>query len=467
MADVRPHDFHAFLYAFALGCLDKGDFIDLMEYIDGGGAFSWQELGEYQNLCALLPSFLNIEDAPADIKDKVARRLYRYRDEKKSAAPPPIPATASPFSRTRTSVGEKAKKTSRIEVINPPPTSTQEKDDNIIVPEEVLDTFSPRRKVEGGRPSQGTQASGRVNQTIPDRIQYTAEQENPIPEKPEDVPLYTPQTEPEDVPLYTPPAEPDMSEFIINQDGLEAENLINTAYDGALHLNVPDEPAAIPAEPEPMSAQEIEQKKKTESDLEAIRKKVVENVAKEDVAPVRKAESDGISPRTFFAFIALLIAVIAAMYILFNAKISKIDSASNSKITEVVSKLSKSNEIQHEVDRLLASNDRTLVSLKGVSVSDAYGFVVFEQKSGFIQLGKLPQSSPQAGYQLWIQIDEKVIPVSSPFEFGFDNKTVEYFRIADIPGSTAKQTVKFFVTQEKTGTSPTAPSHTVFLAGSL
>jgi hypothetical protein len=464
MADVRPQDYQIFLYAFALGCLDKGDFIDLMEYIDGGGSFPWQELGEYQNLCALLPSFLHLEEVPAAVKDKVARRLYRDRDAKKSATAVTVPPTSSPFARTRTSVGEKAKKTSRIEIINPIPDIADE-DDNIEVPEGLWETFSPHRNVEGGRPSQETQAAGRIHQTVPDRGKYSMEQENQVPIKIEEKTTDTP---------------PDMSEFIINQDLSERESAAEDLPAENFHLNLPDEtapqqePAAqVPSfEPEPIPAPTpvptpAPLPKRSTSELEAIRKKVVENVAKEEDLPARVVESPGVSPRAFFGFIALLIAVIAAMYLLFNAKINKLETSSRAKIDTVADKLIKTNDIQHEVDRLLASSNRTLVPLKVVSVAEGYGFVVFEDKTGFLQIGSLPQTSPQAGYQLWIEIDGSPVPVSSPFEFGLDKKTVEYFKIADIPDYTSKQTVKFYVTQERTDTKPASPSRTVYLTGSF
>ncbi len=460
MADVRPQDYQIFLYAFALGCLDKGDFIDLMEYIDGGGSFPWQELGEYQNLCALLPSFLHLEEVPAGIKDKVARRLYRYRDEKKAGTTAVTPVNSSPFARTRTSIGEKAKKTSRIEIVNPLPQFSTKEDDEIEIPDGILETFSPHRHVEGGRPSQETQAAGRLHQTYPDRNKYSVEQEAPAPVKTEEKPA--------DVPAE----KPDMSEFIINQDTPITEQELAAPPDEGFHLNIPEEPAP---QPEPV-APEIEQQyapvstplpKRSTDELEAIRRQVVADAAQEAPQPAQVVTAGGISPRTFFGFIALLIAVIAAMYVLFNSKISKLDSASNAKIETVVEKLSKTNDIQHEVDRIIASSDRILVPLKGVSVAEGYGFVVFENNTGFLQIGKLPESSPQTGYQLWIEIDGKPVPVSSPFEFGLDKKTVEYFRIADIPDYDKKQVVRFFVTQEKTGASLTAPSRTVFLSGSF
>ncbi|MFO7447112.1 MAG: anti-sigma factor [Ignavibacteriaceae bacterium] len=69
------------LHAYALGCLDKDDIINLRNFIHSGEKYNWQELGEYQNLAALLPSILNMETPEPQLKDKVARKLYRIRDE--------------------------------------------------------------------------------------------------------------------------------------------------------------------------------------------------------------------------------------------------------------------------------------------------------------------------------------------------------------------------------------------------
>jgi hypothetical protein len=69
------------IQAYALGCLDREEYSGLRAYLSSGEDYPWQELGEYQNLAALLPSILNMEMPSPVIKDNVARRLYRVRDE--------------------------------------------------------------------------------------------------------------------------------------------------------------------------------------------------------------------------------------------------------------------------------------------------------------------------------------------------------------------------------------------------
>ena len=83
-----------FLHAYTLGCLDKCDEKIFDEYLSRlsdksewneslqstGDAFL-EKLGEYQNLVALLPVRLKIIGPDPKVKDKIARKLYRMRDE--------------------------------------------------------------------------------------------------------------------------------------------------------------------------------------------------------------------------------------------------------------------------------------------------------------------------------------------------------------------------------------------------
>lgn len=77
------HDFASLLHAFALGCLEREDYDQMMDYFKSNQDYPWQELGEYQNLVALLPSFLDIEVPDSRVKDMVARKLYRLRDQQR------------------------------------------------------------------------------------------------------------------------------------------------------------------------------------------------------------------------------------------------------------------------------------------------------------------------------------------------------------------------------------------------
>jgi hypothetical protein len=69
------------IYAYSLGCLDNEELKRLKEYLDSGEYNNIQELGEFQNLASLLPSTLKIEIPDPQLKDNVAKKLYRLKDE--------------------------------------------------------------------------------------------------------------------------------------------------------------------------------------------------------------------------------------------------------------------------------------------------------------------------------------------------------------------------------------------------
>jgi anti-sigma-K factor RskA len=76
--------FKDYLHAYSLGCLDKDELKEVTDYIENGGEFNMQEFGEYQNLVSLLPAILAVETPDPQLKDNVARKLYRLKDEIKT-----------------------------------------------------------------------------------------------------------------------------------------------------------------------------------------------------------------------------------------------------------------------------------------------------------------------------------------------------------------------------------------------
>jgi hypothetical protein len=81
-----------------LYCLNESDSEALRISKEVDADFPWKELGEYQNLVALLPAALTLEFPVSELKDKVALKLYNMRDEikakldaKKAPEEPPAP----------------------------------------------------------------------------------------------------------------------------------------------------------------------------------------------------------------------------------------------------------------------------------------------------------------------------------------------------------------------------------------
>ena len=67
-----------------LGCINKEDSDTLRLSKENDENFPFKELGEYQNLIALLPSTLMLEFPSNELKDKVVMKLYSIREEIKA-----------------------------------------------------------------------------------------------------------------------------------------------------------------------------------------------------------------------------------------------------------------------------------------------------------------------------------------------------------------------------------------------
>ena len=67
-----------------LGCINEKDSAALQSSKETDADFPWKELGDYQNLAALLPSALELEFPKSELKDRVAVKLYSIRDEIKT-----------------------------------------------------------------------------------------------------------------------------------------------------------------------------------------------------------------------------------------------------------------------------------------------------------------------------------------------------------------------------------------------
>ncbi len=99
--------------AKTIGCLTKDEDAEFKEYIESGEDFPWDILGEYQNLTAMLPILLQVEVPDSELKDNVARKLYKIIEElkaKQQAEVTPVPETETaevePESETEQKVEE-------------------------------------------------------------------------------------------------------------------------------------------------------------------------------------------------------------------------------------------------------------------------------------------------------------------------------------------------------------------------
>ncbi len=75
---------HEMMAAFAIGCMDRKNFIQFKDYVDAGGELPEGALGELQNIVSLIPAILEIEKPKESLKDEVAKRLIGLQDEIKT-----------------------------------------------------------------------------------------------------------------------------------------------------------------------------------------------------------------------------------------------------------------------------------------------------------------------------------------------------------------------------------------------
>jgi len=67
-----------------LGSINDKDRETLQTLKNEGEDFPWKELGEYQNLIAMLPLSLELKHPATELKDKTAMKLYSIRDQIKA-----------------------------------------------------------------------------------------------------------------------------------------------------------------------------------------------------------------------------------------------------------------------------------------------------------------------------------------------------------------------------------------------
>ena len=66
--------------AFAVGCMDKENYVQVKEFLDEGGELPERQLGELQNIVAMIPIILELEKPAPEIKDLVAKKLISMKD---------------------------------------------------------------------------------------------------------------------------------------------------------------------------------------------------------------------------------------------------------------------------------------------------------------------------------------------------------------------------------------------------
>ena len=423
------NEYYDYLFAYSLGCLDEEDLNKLEEYLKTGGDFAWQELGEFQNLASLLPSILNLETPPPQLKDKVARNLYKIRNEKRvkntsvnasdntpheSGQSESLHANeikASDLFKTKTEYTEEDAVEKEAE--SKEKSQGEETSDESSIDEsrfrlntrtdgfEVVSTQKPSSKLY--RPSQVTQIHGRdLRSIIKDNIsasENTAEEESQLQEE----------------------------QLEEGEEGQPIEGISENI--------------------------KPEEKKKTYT--------LHGDFGNGSKIEKEKKKFSG----TMIGLLLIIIVVSGILYFYykFSSEVKNY-KANVENLNSRIQKLSSNISTNEALENLLQSKNVRIINLQGTKINPTvYGKLIisFDNSTGFLQFSNMPALAEGKAYQLWISIKGKY---SSLGVFTKENRSTYYsFKLPEI---TSQDGAKFIVTQE-TSQGAENPSQVIFLTGDL
>lgn len=451
MDTSNGHDFASLLHAFALGCLEREEYDLMMEYFKSNQDYPWQELGEYQNLVALLPSFLNIESPDPRVKDMVARKLYRLRDQQRPQRNTQIISPASPlqhknlFQRIET---DEQKLFSQISSPLPPEEVSEPE------PASDYDSFEP--------------TNSSLNRTS-DFEPVSSEKENPFlatEKEPEDTtdyssPFASEKSPKEEDPFssyssYSSESTTDTN-FSSNFDNVESGSK-DTSEDSDYSFESSLSKYSVSGESTP----------KTDEDYSSFTAETIieepaadETIEAPEVVKVKSGVSTGF---VFFIFIVLA-GAIAWVYYFLSKDFKTATQNQTAKYETIVQSLKTELSNTKEVDALLASINLQMVNLKSTpKASGAYGKVLFDSvtRKAMLQVVNLPVLSSDKVYQLW------VISNNQKYSAGIYEVTAstQYFPVTNFSGLSLVGATSFLITEE-VSTGGEIPSKDVYLVGQI
>lgn len=414
------NEYYELLQAYALGCLDKPDLDKIKNYLDAGGEYPWQELGEFQNLAALFPAILNMEIPGPQLKDKVARKLYRIKNEK----PGKITSDKQAPSKPITPVVEPE--------INP-----QKKDEGL---SNLFD--QNRTTIENEYYYDEDAAPSKEFQKLEEK-ENKAEPQQKIQE----FEIVTAKTKEEPPQIETDRTEiellkTDYGNSVTQEDESLQEDLSNLE----IEKNPPEE--------------NIFPGKQATPKVTIKERQPYSSFREREIAP-KKSSKGGI------IFASILFVIVAAGLIFVYLKISTdvtVYKTSVDKLNQQIKTLSSQVNNNQDLQKLLLTKNVKIVNLTGTPVNQfGYGKLIisFENSKGYLQLSDVPVLPADNSYQLWININGKYTSLGS----FTPSEKVQYFPFT-IPELTNDGTTKFMVSEEPSEGS-VRPSGKVVLTGTL
>jgi len=400
-------DYRELIYAFAFGCLDLDEYSKFLDYLTTDTNFNWNELGEYQNLAALLPSILTIENPDAGVKAKVAKKLYSFKDEIRAKKKKLTIETAENVSDLKEPVVN-------IEPEKPEPSIVEHKEEivkeNIKIDNEEVEVVAPERKTEEiFRPSQATQLRGRDIKSFLNKIKKT-EEKSSAPQK----------------------------------EASEEEKII-----------LPREEIKLEEE-KPADKEKVVVEEKTE------KSKKSPYVPYRERRAYAESKNKNYSPIIFLLFILMAIGFLW-LYFSTSSQTSKLQQEIN-KLTYQISTLSTSFKKNNDLQEILTTKNVVVVNLVPTRLGNkGYGKLIisFDKNKGFFQMFNMPELEKSKSYQLWVNVSR------SYFSLGIfpPNENSDYYPFK-LPQLSGKQTIRFLVSKE-TKLGAERPGKLIYLKGKL
>jgi len=446
-------DFASLLHAFALGCLEREDYDLMMEYFKSNQDYPWQELGEYQNLVALLPSFLNIESPEPRVKDMVARKLYRLRDQQRPQRTTQIIPPASPAQHKNLFERIETPEQKLFSQISSPLPEEEIKEPEPAPQEESLEYESPKisatSEFEPVSSEQDNFSSEPEKETPPEE-DYSSPFSADADESPKEEDPYSSYSS------YTP--ETTDSSFTSNFDQIESGRKETDESKDEFSFESSLSNYTLSSE---SSSQTDDQFSSFTSET------MIQEPADEgeqEPAEVEKVKS-GVGGFVFAVTFIILASTIGAVYYYLSKDFRSATEKQAVKYETIVNSLKNELSSTKEVDDLLASINLQMVNLKSTpKAAGAYGKLLFDSvtRKAMLQVVNLPVLSSDKVYQLWV-ISNKQNLSSGMYEV---TASKQYFPVTNFGNLVLSGKTIVLITEEVT-TGGVNPSKDIYLAGEI
>lgn len=402
-------EYYDLLYAYTLGCLDNEELEKIKEQIKTGENFPWLELGEFQNLSSLLPSILSIESPAKEVKDKVARKLYRIRQEIKAKRD------------TRKGIRKNNEKEN---------ITGQE-------PEKIIEEPSLEEEIE---------------QDLKDKFKPDIEEFEIVSPRPEA--------------NYKHLSDKKEKEPVAIEKSSEAESgdeiVLDFGEDPAIISEDEIDTISMTGEEQSVSTkttEEIEAEKHAEEKRLKKKRRYTSSLEKNK----EEKKKSGLS--LVLAFIAFFIIIVSVVFLYYKSSVSvkKYESEINTLNNEIVT---LSDQLKQNREQQVILNSKNLITVDMESANataSTFGklFISTDLNKGYLQLTNLSTLPGNGVYQLWINFSGKYL---SLLKFNPAENT-SYFPV-EIPQINAKTKANFIITSEPEGGSE-QPGKDVILGGHI